>query len=107
MVHAALAALVPRGDGIWHPGARIGAGVDDVPAAAVSHCLLLYGYAVADWNHSFGELHVFELFGAGAGHFAAGRQTSETIRSRTLEKERRAGGIRRKRQPSTRKTRGA
>src|ERR1700752_4942243 len=107
MVHAALAALVPCGDVVWHTRARIGAGVDDVPAAAVSHCLLLPGYAVADWNHSFGELHLFELFGVGAGHFAAGRPTSETIRSRTLEKERRSCGIRRKRQPIKRNTRGA
>src|SRR6266566_6674251 len=107
MVHAALAAPVPRGDVVWHAGARVGAGVDDVPAAVVSHCLFLYRHAVADWNHSFGELHIFELFGAGAELSAAGRQASETIRSRTLEKEQRSCGIRRRRPPSKRKTRGA
>src|SRR5215469_3243007 len=88
MVHAALAALVPGGDVVWHTGARIGAGVDDVPATAVSHGLLCHRDTVASWNHSFGELHIFELLGANAGVSAAGRQTSKTIRSESLEKKR-------------------
>ena len=72
MVHTALAALVPRGIGIWNAGAGIGAGLDDVFAAAVSHRVLLPCDAVANRHHSFGKLHVLELFGAGAGISAAG-----------------------------------
>lgn len=72
MVYAALAALVSGGDGVWNAGVGIGAGVDDVFAAVVSYRVLLHCDALADWDHSFGELYFLELFGAGAGVFAAG-----------------------------------
>src|SRR5207249_10759809 len=100
-------AVVRPGELVLHAGAGIWAGVDDVPGAAGSHGLLLYRYAMADWNHSFGELHIFELSGAGAGLSAPGRQASGTIRSRALEEERGSRGIRWKRQPSKRTTRRA
>src|SRR5713101_4455875 len=72
VVHAALAALVPCGHGVWNIGAGIGAGVDDVSAAALSHSMLLHPHAVADRDHPLGELYVSELFGTGAGLPPAG-----------------------------------
>ena len=66
MVHATLAAQGSGGDGVRDAGTGTGPGVDDVFSQAVSDRVFLHCDAVAGRNHSLGELHVFELFGAGA-----------------------------------------
>ena len=44
----------------------------DVSAATtVANYLLLHRHAVADWRNPDGQLHVFELSGAGYGRAAA------------------------------------
>src|SRR5690349_19545082 len=87
MVHAALAALVPLGNGVWNAGAGIGAGMDDVLAAVVPHRVLLHCDALADRDHSFGELYVLELFGAVARVLAAGRSTFAAVFAGALEEQ--------------------
>src|SRR5215472_1918967 len=87
VVHAARpAALVPQGDRVWNPGARIGACLDDVPAAALPNRVLLHRDAMANRDHPFGELYFLELLSAGAGVSAARRQTLATVSAIAMEK---------------------
>src|SRR5258708_32498155 len=72
-VTARLATLDSCSDGFWNAGAGTGACVDDVSAEALANLVFSYHYALADWHHPFGELHVLELPGAGSGVFAARR----------------------------------
>ena len=72
LVHATFAALVSCFDGIRHARARIGFGVDAVFAAPLAHCLFLYCDSLGARRYFHGELHVFELSGAGVRGLAAG-----------------------------------
>src|SRR2546422_5237818 len=87
LVHAAFSAVVSCGDGVWNTGAGIGARVDDVSPEAAANLVLLDCHALADRDHSLGELHVLELPGAGFGVFAARRPILADLLSEIPEKE--------------------
>src|SRR6266446_7238100 len=87
VVHAALAALVPCGDGDGYAGPGAGAGMDDVPDAAIAEPVFSDYDALADRDHSFGELHVPELPGAGTGDFAARRPVCAALVAAVHEKK--------------------
>src|SRR6266850_1154251 len=71
LVHAAFPALVPRGDVVFHTGARTRTGVGDVYAAAHSNRMLLHPDGLATRHHPLRKLHVLELPGARARALAA------------------------------------
>src|SRR5712664_1089053 len=71
LVHAAFSALVPRGDVVFHTGARTRTGVGDVSAAAHSNRVLLHRDGLANRHHALCKLHVLELPRARARDIAA------------------------------------
>src|SRR6266436_3882102 len=85
MAHATPAALVPCSHGVWNAGAGTGACVDDVSPAARSNPLLSDFDALANRNHSFRKLHVFELPGPRAGFSLARRSLSAALLPIILE----------------------
>src|SRR6266404_4318156 len=87
LVHAALPALVPRGDVVFHTGARTRTGVGDVSAAAHSNRMLLHRDGLANRHHSLRKLHVLELPRARARDFAARRPLCAPLFAIVFEEE--------------------
>src|SRR6266849_3329408 len=87
LVHAALATLVSRSDGVWDAGAGARAGLDDVSAKTVANFVLSDRHPLADRHHSLGELYVSELPRSRSGISLARRPVPAALFAQILESE--------------------
>src|ERR1700733_1865269 len=85
LVPPAFSALVSCGDGVSYAGVGTGARLHGVSAAALADRLFFHRDALATRRNSYGELHVSELFGFGAGNFPAGRSFFAAVYSGAVE----------------------